>query len=100
MCICVFKNTHLRFLYVLGIVEVKLERPGTKNAIGRDMLRGLQQTFDAIEKDHSANVVMICSSVPKVFCAGADLKVNINEVISLGFLEMKIIGLFKYRLFY
>ncbi|KAF3963120.1 hypothetical protein ACB098_10G038700 [Castanea mollissima] len=57
-----------------GIVEVKLERPGAKNAIGRDMLRGLQQTFDAIEKDHSANVVMICSSVPKVFCAGADLK--------------------------
>ena len=100
VCICVFKNTHLRFLYVLGIVEVKLERPGAKNAIGRDMLRGLQQTFDAIEKDHSANVVMICSSVPKVFCAGADLKVNINEVISLGFLEMKIKGLFEYRLFY
>ena len=80
VCICVFKNAHLRFLYVLGIVEVKLERPGAKNAIGRDMLRGLQQTFDAIEKDHSANVVMICSSVPKVFCAGADLKVILMKL--------------------
>uniref|UniRef100_A0A2N9G3F7 Enoyl-CoA hydratase n=1 Tax=Fagus sylvatica TaxID=28930 RepID=A0A2N9G3F7_FAGSY len=57
-----------------GIVEVQLERPGAKNAIGKDMLRGLQQSFEAIEKDSSANVVMICSSVPRVFCAGADLK--------------------------
>lgn len=58
-----------------GIVEVRLERPGAKNAIGKDMLRGLQETFEAIERDPSANVVMICSSVPRVFCAGADLKV-------------------------
>ncbi|XP_062146787.1 probable enoyl-CoA hydratase 2, mitochondrial [Alnus glutinosa] len=57
-----------------GIVEVRLERPGAKNAIGKDMLRGLQETFEAIERDPSANVVMICSSVPRVFCAGADLK--------------------------
>ena len=58
-----------------GIVEVRLERPGAKNAIGKDMLRGLQETFEAIERDSSANVVLISSSVPKVFCAGADLKV-------------------------
>ncbi|KAI3465066.1 hypothetical protein Pfo_021729 [Paulownia fortunei] len=57
-----------------GILEVNLERPGTKNAIGKDMLRGLQYTFEAVNKDHTAKVLMICSSVPKVFCAGADLK--------------------------
>ncbi|GER47901.1 methylglutaconyl-CoA hydratase [Striga asiatica] len=57
-----------------GILEVNLERPGTKNAIGKDMLRGLQYTFEAVNKDHTARVMMICSSVPKVFCAGADLK--------------------------
>ncbi|XP_059442696.1 probable enoyl-CoA hydratase 2, mitochondrial isoform X2 [Corylus avellana] len=57
-----------------GIVEVRLERPGAKNAIGKDMLRGLQETFEAIERDSSANVVLISSSVPRVFCAGADLK--------------------------
>ncbi|KAG2676331.1 hypothetical protein I3760_12G047900 [Carya illinoinensis] len=69
-----------------GIVEVRLERPGAKNAIGKDMLRGLQETFEAIERDPSANVVMICSSVPRVFCAGADLKerktMNPSEVHS------------------
>lgn len=58
----------------LGIVEVNLDRPGAKNAIGKEMLRGLRATFETINRDDSANVVMICSSVPKVFCAGADLK--------------------------
>lgn len=57
-----------------GIIEVKLDRPGAKNAIGNDMLRGLWHSFEEICKDSSAKVVMICSSVPKVFCAGADLK--------------------------
>lgn len=57
-----------------GIIEVKLDRPGAKNAIGRDMLRGLWHSFEEICKDSSARVLMICSSVPKVFCAGADLK--------------------------
>ncbi|KAL8514174.1 hypothetical protein ACS0TY_013344 [Phlomoides rotata] len=57
-----------------GILEVNLERPGPRNAIGKDMLRGLQYTFEAVSRDHTAKVLMICSSVPKVFCAGADLK--------------------------
>ncbi|KAJ6415682.1 ENOYL-COA HYDRATASE-RELATED [Salix viminalis] len=38
------------------------------------MLRGLRNAFETIESDESAQVVLICSSVPKVFCAGADLK--------------------------
>ncbi|KAG8374667.1 hypothetical protein BUALT_Bualt10G0019800 [Buddleja alternifolia] len=57
-----------------GILEVNLERPGTKNAIGKDMLRGLQYTFEAVNNDHAAKVLLISSSVSKVFCAGADLK--------------------------
>lgn len=53
-----------------------MERPGLKNAIGKEMLRGLQYTLEAVDRDHRAKVLMICSSVPKVFCAGADLKVE------------------------
>lgn len=41
------------------------------------MLRGLRQAFEAVSNERSANVLMICSSVPKVFCAGADLKVQL-----------------------
>ncbi|XP_010258770.1 PREDICTED: probable enoyl-CoA hydratase 2, mitochondrial [Nelumbo nucifera] len=57
-----------------GIIEVNLDRPEAKNAIGKDLLKGLQHTFESINRDSSINVVMICSSVPEVFCAGADLK--------------------------
>lgn len=57
-----------------GIIEVKLDRPEAKNAIGKDMLRGLQHTLESIEGDSTANVVMLSSAVPRVFCAGADLK--------------------------
>ncbi|KAK1303635.1 Peroxisomal fatty acid beta-oxidation multifunctional protein MFP2 [Acorus calamus] len=57
-----------------GIVEVRLDRPGAKNAIGKEMLKGLKEAIEMISSDSSANVLMIQSSVPKVFCAGADLK--------------------------
>ncbi|XP_031503398.1 probable enoyl-CoA hydratase 2, mitochondrial isoform X1 [Nymphaea colorata] len=57
-----------------GIVEVSLDRPGAKNAIGNDMLKGLRRTIEVMNEDPSVRVVMISSSVPKVFCAGADLK--------------------------
>lgn len=62
-------------LSMTGIVEVHLDRPETKNAISKDMLRGLRHAFESVDSDPSINVMMICSSVPKVFCAGADLKV-------------------------
>lgn len=57
-----------------GIVELRLDRPNAKNAIGKDMLRGLQHSFETLSRDLFAKVMMINSSVPKVFCAGADLK--------------------------
>uniref|UniRef100_A0A0A9DF75 Methylglutaconyl-CoA hydratase n=1 Tax=Arundo donax TaxID=35708 RepID=A0A0A9DF75_ARUDO len=57
-----------------GIVEVRLERPEAKNAIGKEMLQGLRSAIKKVEADATANVVLVSSSVPKVFCAGADLK--------------------------
>lgn len=53
-----------------------MDRPGAKNAIGKDMLQGLRHALKMINQDPDAKVAMICSSVPGVFCAGADLKVN------------------------
>ncbi|KAF3665381.1 hypothetical protein FXO38_09633 [Capsicum annuum] len=58
-----------------GILEIKLDRPGRGNAIGKEMRRGLQKAFEDVSNECSANVSMICSSVPKAFCAGADLKI-------------------------
>ncbi|CAM8933755.1 unnamed protein product [Rhodiola kirilowii] len=64
----------LRSFCGAGIVEVRLDRPEAKNAIGKEMLRGFKHHLEMISKDASANVVLLRSWVPKVFCAGADLK--------------------------
>ncbi|KAF3571304.1 hypothetical protein F2Q69_00060147 [Brassica cretica] len=47
-----------------------------KNAIDKEMLKRLKNTFETIQQDSSAfRVVMITGLVPGVFCSGADLKV-------------------------
>lgn len=70
------KEHFKKLLLFTGIVEVNLDRPEAKNAIGKDMLRGLSHVFELINQSSDANVAIISSSVPGVFCAGADLKVN------------------------
>lgn len=71
--------------FITGILEVSLDRPEVKNAIGKETLRGLQHTLEAISRDSSANVMLLRSSVPKVFCAGADLKVRVKTSFLLQF---------------
>lgn len=61
-----------------------MDRPEAKNALGKDMLRGLLNSFEAVSADPGANVLMICSSVSRVFCAGADLKVDLDMLYFLG----------------
>lgn len=76
MCLFFLSKVNGIQLSYTGIVKVELDRPEAKNAIGKDMLRGLEYTLESISGDSEANVVMICSLVPGVFCAGADLKVT------------------------
>ncbi|KAL6911916.1 hypothetical protein ACP4OV_000721 [Aristida adscensionis] len=57
-----------------GIVELRLERPEVKNAINWDVMRRLRAAIQKVEADPAAQVVLVASSVPGVFCAGADLK--------------------------
>lgn len=69
------ERTFYKLFSFVGIIEVSLDRPEAKNAIGREMLHGLSHVLELINRNSDANVAMICSSVPGVFCAGADLKV-------------------------
>ncbi|KAK1618588.1 hypothetical protein QYE76_024105 [Lolium multiflorum] len=57
-----------------GIVELTLERPEVKNAINWELMRRLRGAIGKIEADATAKVVLVASSVPGIFCAGADLK--------------------------
>ncbi|XP_004953317.1 probable enoyl-CoA hydratase 2, mitochondrial isoform X1 [Setaria italica] len=58
-----------------GILELRLERPEVKNAINWDVMRRLRSAIEKIQADATAKVVLVVSSVPGAFCAGADLKV-------------------------
>ncbi|RLM60374.1 methylglutaconyl-CoA hydratase, mitochondrial-like isoform X2 [Panicum miliaceum] len=57
-----------------GILELRLERPEVKNAINWDVMRRLRSAIEKIQADAAAKVVLVASSVPGAFCAGADLK--------------------------
>uniref|UniRef100_A0AAY4B8D4 AU RNA binding protein/enoyl-CoA hydratase n=1 Tax=Denticeps clupeoides TaxID=299321 RepID=A0AAY4B8D4_9TELE len=50
-----------------GIVVIGLNRPKAKNAIS-DLI------FKSVRKNNRVRTVVLCSMVPGIFCAGADLK--------------------------
>nr|CAB3447411.1 unnamed protein product [Digitaria exilis] len=66
-----------------GILELRLERPEVKNAINWDVMRRLRSAIEKIQADATAKVVLVASSVPGAFCAGADLKVWSLDLSSL-----------------
>lgn len=51
-----------------------LNRPSSKNALGKAMMQEFRATLASVRFDSSVRAVVLRSSVPKVFCAGADLK--------------------------
>lgn len=59
-----------------GIAVVTLNRPEARNAIGVEMLKKLRAVLEALHFHSSARALLLCSTVPGVFCAGADLKVT------------------------
>ncbi|KAI0723071.1 ClpP/crotonase [Earliella scabrosa] len=56
-----------------GITSLLLNRPKTKNAISLRLLKELQTCLDTVQFDRSTRVLIIRSSTPGSFCAGADL---------------------------
>ncbi|HJW32774.1 MAG TPA: enoyl-CoA hydratase-related protein [Holophagaceae bacterium] len=57
-----------------GIVLLGLDRPASKNALGREMMREFREALAVLRFDPAVRVVILHSLVPGVFCAGADLK--------------------------
>lgn len=57
-----------------AIVVVTLDRPEKRNAISRQMVNELHAFFDDLETRDAARAVILQSSSPKVFAAGADIK--------------------------
>ncbi|KAF6201241.1 hypothetical protein GE061_005688 [Apolygus lucorum] len=57
-----------------GILVVGLGRHEGKNSLSKNMLERLENVFEAAKFDESLRTIILKSEVPKVFCAGADLK--------------------------
>jgi hypothetical protein len=54
---------------------VSLSRSNAKNAIGRQLLRELQEAINTLRQERTTRCVIVRSTCPGTFCAGADLKV-------------------------
>ncbi|KZC07307.1 PREDICTED: methylglutaconyl-CoA hydratase, mitochondrial [Dufourea novaeangliae] len=57
-----------------GIVVLGLNRPASRNAFGRTLVNQLSEAVSCIKEDTKLRVLIIRSLVPKIFCAGADLR--------------------------
>lgn len=57
-----------------GIVVFGLNRPQAKNSFSRNLVYQLIDAVEAVKFDKGARVVIIKSTTPGIFCAGADLK--------------------------
>eukprot|EP00118_Oscarella_pearsei_P010347 m.63098 g.63098 ORF g.63098 m.63098 type:complete len:292 (+) comp35144_c0_seq1:4300-5175(+) len=57
-----------------GIGVIAINRPQTRNAIGRQFVSQLENILNFIRFENKVRVVIIKSDVEGVFCAGADLK--------------------------
>lgn len=60
-----------------------LNRPTAMNAVSFELATRLGELMDQFEQDDDLWVGILCSSHPKVFCAGADLK-SVNKGLPLA----------------
>jgi enoyl-CoA hydratase len=57
-----------------GIAIITLNRPATRNALGKDIRAGLFAAWDRFDRDPALRVAILTGAGDKAFCAGGDLK--------------------------
>lgn len=57
-----------------GIAVLGLNRPESRNALGKNLVSQFYESLALIKEDSNVRTVIIRSLVPKIFCAGADLR--------------------------
>lgn len=68
-------NVHT-YICTVGVVQLNLNRPQSKNALGKNMLSELQECLEYLQHQlpTDSRTILVQSLVGGVFCAGADLK--------------------------
>ncbi|XP_071542282.1 methylglutaconyl-CoA hydratase, mitochondrial-like isoform X1 [Panulirus ornatus] len=57
-----------------GVTVLGFNRPATKNAISKNLLKECREAIEDAQHDRNVRVVLLRSMIQGVFCAGADLK--------------------------
>uniref|UniRef100_A0A3Q2PLM8 Uncharacterized protein n=1 Tax=Fundulus heteroclitus TaxID=8078 RepID=A0A3Q2PLM8_FUNHE len=68
------KFARIFYICLSGIVVVGINRPKAKNSISKNLVKMMFETVEDIKKNSKVRSVILCSLVPGIFCAGADLK--------------------------
>jgi enoyl-CoA hydratase len=66
-----------------GIAIITLNRPDTRNALGRDIRAGLFAAWDRFERDPALRVAILTGAGDKAFCAGGDLKEMVERGLTV-----------------
>jgi len=57
-----------------GIAVMSINRPAQKNALSKNLFRLFVSHVETLSNDNNVRAIILRSIVPRVFCAGADLK--------------------------
>ena len=57
-----------------GVVVFGLNRPEAKNSFSKNLVYQLEEAVESVKFDTNARAIIIRSTTPGIFCAGADLK--------------------------
>jgi enoyl-CoA hydratase len=71
-----------------GVLRLRLDRPERRNALDRAVLEALLDAFAAPEDQ----VIVLGSTTPEAFCAGADLKIPDDERAAVSDLLYELYG--------
>ena len=63
-----------------GIAIITLNRPESRNALGKEVREGLFEAWDRFERNPALHVAILTGAGDKAFCAGGDLK----EMVETG----------------
>ncbi len=66
-------SAHVTVTVAGAVATVTLDRAAKLNALTAGMLDGLEAACGALDRDETVRAVIVASSSPKAFCAGADI---------------------------
>jgi enoyl-CoA hydratase len=66
-----------------GIAVITLNRPDSRNALGKDVRTGLFAAWERFERDPALRVAILTGSGEKAFCAGGDLKEMVERQLTI-----------------